>query len=132
MKRYSTIDWINGADVIDYSLPVKEFDVSLTDKSHFIPMAESVKRLRGVAPLSADVVAMSYDFPDGKDTGNPVPSGRRKGIDIAELVVDVRKQSKIVVDGLVDGAKNASLAADVDASLNRSMSNTSNSPISKT
>ena len=55
MKRYETIDVINGSKIVDYELPVTEYTESLVDKSHFIPTQEAVKRLVNAPPLSADL-----------------------------------------------------------------------------
>ncbi|MEM1986748.1 MAG: hypothetical protein QXQ24_08430 [Nitrososphaeria archaeon] len=104
---------MNGSKLIDYELPVVEYDESLTDKSHFIPMAESVKRL-AVGPMSADIVATIYDFPDGKDTGMRVPLNRKKGVDIAEVSNEIRTSQNKIKEQLQEGKKRADIAKSVD------------------
>ncbi|MEM1986735.1 MAG: hypothetical protein QXQ24_08365 [Nitrososphaeria archaeon] len=113
MKRYETIDWLNGSKLIDYELPVIEYDESITDKSHFIPMAESVKRL-SVGPMSADTIAMMYDYPDGKDNGMNVPIGRKKGVDIAEVSNEIRLSQNKIKQQLKEGKERADIAKSVD------------------
>lgn len=57
-----------------------DFGESKADFSAFVPTAESVRSL----PVG-DIGLQHYDFPDGKDDGRPVPLGRKRGVDIAEL-----------------------------------------------
>lgn len=128
MKRYETIDWINGSKLIDYELPVIEYDESITDKSHFIPMAESVKRL-SVGPMSADTVATIYDFPDGKDNGMRVPLSRKKGIDIAEVSNEIRISQNKIKEQLQEGKKRADIAESVDKAMAGVIKNSNSSSV---
>lgn len=82
MKRFKTIDVVNGSSLIDYSLPEITFGKSLVDKSGFVPIADAVSGLTAGNRAHVDD-GNNYDFADGVDTGIDV-SMRRKGIDIAE------------------------------------------------
>lgn len=84
MKRWITVNPFDGSQTFDYSLPKKEWDESIVDKSHFIPVAEALKNLEGnSASMHADLTR--FDFPDGKDNGMPIPPSRRPGADITEI-----------------------------------------------
>lgn len=90
MKRWITINPFDGSEVFDYSLPKKEWDESIVDKSHFIPIAEALKNLEGnSASMHADLTR--FDFPDGKDNGMELPPSRRPGADLAEVQEFVEK-----------------------------------------
>ncbi len=82
MKRFETIDVINGSSLVDYSIPKITFGKSLVDKSGFVPIADAVASLTAGNRAHVDD-SNNYDFADGVDTGIDV-SMRRKGIDIAE------------------------------------------------
>ena len=84
MKRYSTIQAIGSeATIVDYTIPLKKFGKSLTDKSHFVPIADAVAGL--VAGNRAHIDdGRSYDFADGKDDGRSF-SNRKRSRDIAEV-----------------------------------------------
>lgn len=84
MKRWITINPFDGSETFDYTLPVKEWDESIVDKSHFIPIAEALKNLEGnSASMHADLTR--FDFKDGKDNGMVIPPSRRPGADITEV-----------------------------------------------
>lgn len=84
MKRWITINPFDGSETFDYSLPKKEWDDSIVDKSHFIPVAEALKNLEGnSASMHSDLTR--FDFPNGKDNGMIIPPSRRPGADIAEV-----------------------------------------------
>ena len=84
MKRWITINPFDGSETFDYTLPKKEWDDSIVDKSHFIPVAEALKNLEGnSAAMHADLTR--FDFPDGKDNGMILPPSRRPGADISEV-----------------------------------------------
>uniref|UniRef100_A0AAU8B1F0 Uncharacterized protein n=1 Tax=Dulem virus 253 TaxID=3145730 RepID=A0AAU8B1F0_9VIRU len=84
MKRWITVNPFDGSEVFDYTLPKKEWDESIVDKSHFIPVAEALKNLEAnSASMHADL--SRFDFPDGKDNGMTLPPSRRPGADIAEV-----------------------------------------------
>ena len=119
MRKYYTIDVGNGSKRYDYERPIKEFGESLADKSHFVPASEAVKALRGVAPLSRDAVARAYDFPDGKDSGVPVPASRIRGRDLAEVSTAVHNESVALEKGLKEGANIAKAAKELDQALGR-------------
>lgn len=66
------------------SFQKKEWDESIVDRSHFIPVAEALKNLEGnSAAMHADLTR--FDFPDGKDNGMVLPPSRRPGADITEV-----------------------------------------------
>ena len=44
MKRWLTVNPFDGSETFDYTLPKKEWDESIVDKSHFIPIAEALKK----------------------------------------------------------------------------------------
>uniref|UniRef100_A0AAU8AYE9 Uncharacterized protein n=1 Tax=Dulem virus 253 TaxID=3145730 RepID=A0AAU8AYE9_9VIRU len=84
MKRWITVNPFDGSEVFDYTLPKKEWDESIVDKSHFIPVAEALKNLEAnSASMHSDLTR--FDFPDGKDNGMTLPPSRRPGADIAEV-----------------------------------------------
>lgn len=84
MKRWITVNPFDGSETFDYSLPKKEWDDSIVDKSHFIPIAEALKNLEGnSSAMHADLTR--FDFPDGKDNGMVLPPSRRPGADIIEV-----------------------------------------------
>ncbi len=82
MKRFETIDVVNGSSLIEYSIPLITFGKSLTDKSKFVPIADAVAGLTAGNRAHIDD-SNNYDFNDGVDTGIDI-SMRRKGVDIAE------------------------------------------------
>ena len=84
MKRWITVNPFDGSETFDYTLPKKEWDESIVDKSHFIPIAEALKNLEGNS-ASMHVDLTRFDFPDGKDNGMVLPPSRRPGADIAEV-----------------------------------------------
>ncbi|QCS37376.1 hypothetical protein [Tortoise microvirus 95] len=92
MKRYKTAGTIlSPAVTYDYKRPVRdEWDPSVTDKSYFVPISESVKTVNG-APLSASEIANNFDFKNGRDTGMKIPVDRYKGLDLAEISAHERK-----------------------------------------
>lgn len=84
MKRWITVNPFDGSEIFDYIPPKKEWDESIVDKSHFIPVAEALKNLEGnSASMHADLTR--FDFPDGKDNGMVLPPSRRPGADITEV-----------------------------------------------
>ena len=87
MKRYSTIQAIGSeATIVDYTIPLKRFGKSLTDKSHFVPIADAVAGLTAGNRAHIDD-ARSYDFADGKDDGRSF-ANRKRSRDIAEVFQD--------------------------------------------
>ena len=84
MKRYSTIQTVGSeATIVEYTIPLKKFGKSLTDKSHFVPIADAVAGLTAGNRAHIDD-ARSYDFADGKDDGRSFAS-RKRSRDIAEV-----------------------------------------------
>ena len=64
MKRWITVNPFDGSQTYDYELPKKEWDDSIVDRSHFIPVAEALKNLEGnSASMHADLTR--FDFKDG-------------------------------------------------------------------
>ena len=87
MKRYSTIQAIGSeATLIEYTIPLKKFGKSLTDKSHFVPIADAVAGLTAGNRAHVDD-GRSYDFVDGKDDGRSF-ANRKRSKDIAEVFQD--------------------------------------------
>ena len=90
MKRYSTIQTVGSeATIVEYSIPLKKFGKSLTDKSHFVPIADAVASLTAGNRAHVDD-ARSYDFADGKDDGRSF-ANRKRSRDIAEVFQDKLK-----------------------------------------
>ena len=114
MKRFDTIRTNGTIEVIDYELPDVQYDISLTDKSKFIPTDEAIKRLTGQA-LSASEVEQNYDFVDGKDTGMKVPVGRMKGLDIAEVSTAVRAEQAEIKADIAKAKRAKDFKASLDA-----------------
>lgn len=84
MKRYSTIQTVGSeATIVEYAIPIKKFGKSLTDKSHFVPIADAVASLTAGNRAHIDD-GRSYDFADGKDDGRSF-SNRKRSRDIAEV-----------------------------------------------
>ena len=87
MKRYSTIQTVGSeATIVEYTIPFKKFGKSLTDKSHFVPIADAVAGLTAGNRAHVDD-ALSYDFIDGKDDGRSF-ANRKRSRDIAEVFQD--------------------------------------------
>ena len=87
MKRYSTIQTVGSeATIVEYTIPLKKFGKSLTDKSHFVPIADAVSSLTAGNRAHIDDVR-SYDFADGKDDGRSF-ANRKRSRDIAEVFQD--------------------------------------------
>ena len=90
MKRYSTIQAVaSDATIVEYTIPIKKFGKSLTDKSHFVPIADAVAGLTAGNRAHIDD-ARSYDFADGKDDGRSF-ANRKRSRDIAEVFQDKLK-----------------------------------------
>lgn len=90
MKRYSTIQAVaSDATIVDYNIPLKKFGISLTDKSHFVPIADAVAGLTAGNRAHIDD-GRSYDFADGKDDGRSF-ANRKRSRDIAEVFQDKLK-----------------------------------------
>lgn len=116
MKRFVSIVPFGGLKVVDYEQSyITDFGESVTDDRYFTP--------REVQPLVAAPVPSPalYDFPDGRDSGVSLPVSRRKGVDLAEVSLEVGRLNKIVEDDLASAlelkkAKDrvAALRAEVD------------------
>lgn len=90
MKRYSTIQAVGSdATIVDYAIPLKKFGKSLTDKSHFVPIADAVAGLVSGNRAHLDD-GRCYDFADGKDDGRSF-ANRKRSRDIAEVFQDKLK-----------------------------------------
>lgn len=105
MKRFKTIDVVNGSTLVDYSIPKITFGKSLVDKSGFVPIADAVASLTSGNRAHVDD-GNNYDFPDGVDTGIDV-SMRRKGIDIAEHFQNAYKGRQKMEEAVKEGARRA-------------------------
>ena len=87
MKRYSTIQAVGSdATIVEYTIPSKTFGKPLTDKSHFVPIADAVASLTAGNRAHIDDTR-SYDFADGKDDGRSF-ANRKRSRDIAEVFQD--------------------------------------------
>ena len=116
-KRFVTINVVNGASMYDDFVPVSQGGDYMVDDSHFVPMSEAVKQLDNAAAVSSDVIAKSYDFVDGKDTGSKVPVDRLHDVkDLAELSVAVRESEKDVKDTYVKESYNSKIKSLTDKS----------------
>mgnify|MGYP000043899068 CR=1 FL=1 len=122
MKRFDTICNLGDQSLVDYEIPDVEFGESITDDSFFVPTAEALKTASGV--LSEDEVRRYYDFPDGKDTGIVVPLARKKGVDIAELSTDVRRQQDEIVSVVNKAKKEAEFKKDLERRYGNSVEKT--------
>lgn len=101
MKRYSTIQTVGSeATIIDYNIPFKKFGKSLTDKSHFVPIADAVAGLTAANRAHVDD-ARSYDFVDGKDDGRSF-ANRKRSRDIAEVFQDKLKGEQALNASIAD------------------------------
>ena len=95
MKRFATITPFGGMKVVDYEQNyITDFGESVTDDRYFTP--------REVQPLVAAPTPSPalYDFPDGRDTGVSLPLSRKKGVDLAEVSLEVGRFNKIIEDDL--------------------------------
>ena len=115
MKRYSTIQAVGSdATVIEYTIPTKKFGKSLTDKSHFVPIADAVASLTAGNRAHIDD-ARSYDFIDGKDDGRSF-ANRRRSRDIAEVFQDTLKGTNALKASISEArAREASRKASKEA-----------------
>lgn len=90
MKRYSTIQAVGSdATIVDYTITLKKFGKSLTDKSNFVPIADAVAGLTAANRAHIDD-GRCYDFADGKDDGRSF-ANRKRSRDIAEVFQDKLK-----------------------------------------
>lgn len=95
ITRVKHIDFFPVKDMfeeVDLKLHGK-FEESKADFTKFVPTSESVRSLP-----AGDIGLQHYDYPDGRDDGRPVPIGRRRGVDIAELSEEVRKQQGSIAE----------------------------------
>lgn len=115
MKRYSTIQTVGSdATIIEYTIPSKKFGKSLTDKSHFVPIADAVASLTAGNRAHIDD-ARSYDFADGKDDGRSF-ANRKRSRDIAEVFQDTLKGTQALNASVSEArAREASRKASKDA-----------------
>lgn len=103
MKRFKTIDVVNGSSLVEYSIPEIVFGKSLVDKSGFVPIADAVSSLTAGNRAHVDD-SNNYDFVDGVDTGIDI-SMRRKGIDIAEHFQNAYKSRLEMENAVKEGAR---------------------------
>lgn len=110
MKRYYTIDSIEGSKTFDYKFKEYEKGPYMCDRSRFIPVSELAKSVRNESIGAADLGR--YDFPDGRDDGRVVPIARRRP-ELAEMSVEVRRQQKEVSDKIETAKRVAKIKSDV-------------------
>lgn len=108
MKRYYTIDVIEGSNTFDYKFEEYEKGPYVCDRSRFIPVSELAKSVRNESIGATDLGR--YDFPDGIDDGREVPVARRRP-ELAEMSVEVRRQQKEVADKIETAKKVAEFQA---------------------
>lgn len=115
MKRYSTIQAVaSDATLVEYTIPTKKFGKSLTDKSHFVPIADAVASLTAGNRAHIDD-ARSYDFADGKDDGRSF-ANRKRSRDIAEVFQDTLQGTKALNASISEArAREASIKASKEA-----------------
>ena len=115
MKRYSTIQAVaSDATLVEYTIPTKKFGKSLTDKSHFVPIADAVASLTAGNRAHIDD-ARSYDFADGKDDGRSF-ANRKRSRDIAEVFQDTLQGTKALNASISEArAREASRKASKEA-----------------
>lgn len=77
-----------------YQQPVTPDSEYVVDDSNFVPISEAVRQLvNGYG--AGNRAEQLYDFPDGKDNGQPVPFSRSSQFkDIAELSTEVANQQE--------------------------------------
>lgn len=92
-----------------------DFGESKADFAAFVPTAESVRSL----PVG-DIGLQHYDFPDGKDDGRPVPLGRKRGVDIAELSEEIVQQQANVKEQYEDFVQTQQMNAQLKTASNPS------------
>ena len=125
MKK-STLHSLDTVQVHDigkneYSLPVTEDSDYIVDDSAFIPMSEAVKQLGLNHNFTGSDMKTAYDFPDGKDSGIPIPINRTKnGKDIAELSQSIAEQQETISNELQKQKEFEDYQEQVKASLDKS------------
>ena len=131
MKRYSTIQTVGSeATIVEYTIPTKKFGKSLTDKSHFVPIADAVAGLTAGNRAHIDD-ARSYDFADGKDDGRSFAT-RKRTRDIAEVFQDTLKGNEALKTSIAEAqAREASKQA-TKAAYDKLMSSANSSSVSST
>lgn len=95
MKRYVTINVLEGSSTYDYLEPDFVKGDYVVDRTHFTPVSELAKSVVGQSIGMTDL--SRYDFADGQDNGMQVPVARRRP-ELAEMSVDVKRQQKKVKD----------------------------------
>lgn len=113
MKRFTQISPF-GMSVKDYEIPPqKDFGESLADKRYFSPTADSVRTIS-----SSSLPKQFYDYPDGVDTGAPVPIARRKGVDMAVLSNVIRSEQNAIKEALDSANQKMQLHQQLDSVVN--------------
>lgn len=100
--RYNTISNIPGVmQVVPHEFDLhQDFEPSITDKSHFVPIADAVRSLK-----AGSISPEHYDFPDGKDNGMAIPLSRQRGLDISEVSEAIVNQMEDVKGKIKDFKK---------------------------
>lgn len=115
MKRFTQITPF-GMGLQDYELPPqKDFGESLADKRYFSPTADSVRTIS-----SSALPKQYYDYPDGIDTGAPVPIARRKGVDMAVLSNVIRSEQNAIKEALDSANQKMQIHQQLDSVVNPS------------
>lgn len=110
-KTFKTINSSGDLEIIDAPKIIKDMSRSVTDKTNYISDSEAIKRLtlQGSQPLTNPQLRAFYDFADGKDTGMKLPVTRLKGVDIAEVSTEIKKETENIKEALEKERKKKAL-----------------------
>lgn len=110
-KTFKTINSSGDLELIDAPKFKKDMSRSVTDKTNYVSDSEAIKRLtlQGSQPLTNPQLQAFYDFTDGKDTGMKLPITRLKGVDIAEVSTEIKKETENIKDALEKEQKKKAL-----------------------
>lgn len=102
---------------LDYSEPHTPDTEYIVDDSTFVPIAEAIKQL-GNGSSTAAKTDLLYDFPDGKDNGQPIPFSRSSQFkDIAELSTEIKNQTDSIKSEVEKANKEAELMEQIKKDL---------------
>lgn len=110
-KTFKTINSSGDLEIIDAPKFTKDMSRSLTDKTNYVSDSEAIKRLtlQGSQPLTNPQLKAFYDFADGHDTGMKLPVTRFKGVDIAEVSTEIKKETENIKEALEKEQKKKAL-----------------------
>lgn len=124
IMRFKTINSFDGSTKEYYDLvSCSEFEESLVDKSHFVPVAEAVRTLESSMDR-AHVEDGNYDFADGRDDGRSIPSSRNPhNREITQQFQEIQGLAKSAKNSFDKGVKKARIQQEVDNLNSTSSSN---------